>query len=265
MEELCQDCLENPIDRKQLKLCNKCFNRRNNCKARGKEYIPKRLQNYTEKVEKVKETKVKIKKEVKEETKKEVKETPKDIEGFEFIDVDLDKIENAIEFLSNALENLHKMMQIVEEMTQELLVISHKKEKTKGPKDPEYMTLAEKEWNILNYRRTLKNAIAFLQKLNPGILNSNLVEYTKRFKTNIEASEYRPKSAHSKTYVVSVSISGLKGTSGIQMFQRTVYSNDEHGAKSYVENFLKSLNGVTIFNNSWKIKEVTSDVTYKKD
>lgn len=259
MEELCQDCLENPVDRKRLHLCNQCFNRRNNCRARGKEYIPKRLENYVTAIEPAKEH-------FKEHLEKteEIKEMPKDIEGFEFIDVDLEKIENAIDFLSTSLESLPKMMRIVEEMTQELLVISHKKEKTNGPDDQEYQKLAKKEWNILKYRRILKNSIAYLQKLNPAILNNNLVEYTKRFKANIEASEYKPKSAHSKTYSVSVNVSGLKGTTGIQLFQRTVYSNDENNARAYVEDFLKGLSSVTIYNNTWKIKEVLSNAIDKK-
>lgn len=235
MEELCQDCLENPIDRKRLKICNQCFNKRNNCKARGKEYIPKRLENDIE-IEDTNDT--------------------EDIEGFEFVDIDLDKIEEAIELLSDALNNLSKMMRIAEEITQEILVISHKKEKTDGPDDPEYMTLAKREWNLLNYRRTLKNTIAFLQKLNPAILNDNLVDYTKRFKSNIETSEYKPKSVDTKTYTVSVNVAGLRGTVGIQLFRRTVYSNNEEGARAYVENFLKGLDNVTIYNNTWRIKEI---------
>ena len=245
MIELCQDCLENPVDRKRLHLCKQCYTKRNNCKARGKEYIPKRLENCSEA------------KEIDETVQKEVL---KEIEGFEFIDINLEKIESTIEFLSNTLESLPKMMHIVEEMTQELLVISHKKEKTNGPDDKEYMKLAKREWNILQYRRTLKNAIAFLQKLNPAILNNGLAEYTKRFRTNIEASEFKPKSAHSKTYVVSVNVSGLRGTNGIQLFQRTVYANDEQGARAYVEDFLSGLSSVTVYNNTWKIKEVTSNV-----
>jgi hypothetical protein len=178
------------------------------------------------------------------------------IEGYEYIDVNPNKILETIDYLKYCLDNVPKMEEQVTAMQEEMLLITHQKEQTDGPGDPEYEKLSIREYSILKYRRLIKDSLVYLRRINPKILNEDLEKELVETKELYAKDEYVPKYQSKNQYIVSVNVGGLHGSSKIELFRRHVYSDDEISAKAYVENFLKGLNNITIYGKTWKIEEV---------
>ena len=268
---ICPDCeMETNHLVSSTKTCTLCYKRYQNCKSLGKEYKPlvqlKGTKEYNRAMgrrQKAIERKNNINTNTKSEKSSEVnlvKTSIVSIEGYDYIDIDSNKLLETIDYLKSCLDNIPKMEEQVTKMQEEMLVITHKKAETNGPGDPEFEKLNAREYSIIKYRRQIKDALVYLRRIDTNILNDNLIQELDETQRNYEKDEYVPKYARgNKEFTVSVNVGGLHGASQIELFKRHVYAKDETGAKAYVEGYLNNLHGVTIYGKSWSIREVKSN------
>lgn len=263
---ICPDCgLE--VDKlvSSTGTCISCYKRYQDKKHKGKEYIPliklkgtteynramgKRLKTRERKTNQTANEKIEENSEI---TKSKI--IP--VEGYQYIDINSTQVLETIDYLKNCLDRIPEMESQVSNMTEELLVISHKKERTDGPGDKEYEKLSIREYHILKYRRQLKDALVYLSRIDPKILNDNLKKELNETKVNYETDQYVPKyQSKSKKYTVSVNVGGLHGSPQIECFKRLVFADNDVEAKAYVEDYLKKLSSVVIYGKTWRIEEI---------
>lgn len=267
---ICPDC-EMEVDKliSSSGTCLLCYKRIHNMKYEGKEYkslvsikgTPEYNKAMGRRIGAMKRRNTcSIEKSQTKEVKKSniVKTKILKVEGYDYIDVNSTKILETIDYLKYCLDNVPKMEEQVTAMQEEMLLITHKKTESEGPGSPEFEKLSIREYSILKYRREIKDALVYLHKINPEILTENLIEKLEQTKENYEKDEYIPKyQSKAKQFTVSVNVSGMHGSSRIELFKRHVYANDEVEAKAYVENYLKGLSSVTIYGKSWSVREIT--------
>lgn len=262
---ICPDC-EMEVDKlvSSTGTCMLCYKRMQNKKYRKEEYIPlakmKGTKEYNramgrrkgaiERKDKIKSPKEKVNKNI-------VKSKILKVEGYDYIDVNSTKILEIIDYLKYCLDNVPEMEKQVTAMQEEMLLITHQKEQTEGPGDPEYEKLSVREYSILKYRRQIKDALVYLRRIDPKILTDGLEKELTETKENYELDGYVPKyQSKAKQFTVSVNVGGLHGSSKIELFRRHVFADNEVEAKAYVEDYLKKLNSVTIYGKTWKIEEI---------
>lgn len=278
---ICPDC-EMQVDKlvSSTGTCMLCYKRMQNRKYRNEPYIPlvqlKGTPEYNRAIERriKSQTKAKSKSESITKTEKETKPTSikrkvqspiiqskiLKVEGYDYIDINSTKILEVIDYLKYCLDNVPEMEKQVTAMQEEMLLITHQKEQTEGPGDPEYEKLSMREYSILKYRRQVKDALVYLRKIDPRILTNDLEKELEETKEVYEADKYIPKyQSRSKQFRVSVNVGGLHGNSKIELFRRHVFANDEIAARAYVENYLKTLKNLTIYGKTWKIEEVEGE------
>lgn len=275
---ICPDC-EIEVEKliKSTNTCMSCYKRMQDAKYHNKEYKPlKDIKGTTEynramgrklaAMERKNRVEVKTKPQVTVKTTKYKIEPDiinteiTSIEGYEYININSNRILETIEYLKCCLDSVPKMEEQVTKMREELNLITHQKTETDGPGDPRFDELNAREYSIIKYRRTIKDALAYLRRINTNILNDNLMNDLDETQKDYEKDMYVPKYDREdrNQYTVSVNVSGLHGSSRIELFKRHVYAKDEVGAKSYVENYLNGLHGITIYGKSWLIREVNS-------
>lgn len=266
MTNICPDCgMETDHLVSTTGTCTLCYKRQQNCKSLNKEYKPlvslKGTVEYNRAMgrrQKAIERKNNKNNNTQSEKSSEVNLVT--IEGYECIDVNANKLLEAIDYLKSCLDNIPKMEEQVTKMQEEMLLITHKKSETNGPGDPEFEKLNAREYAIIIYRRQIKDILVYLRKINPDILNDNLIEDLDTTQRIYEKDAYVPKYARgNKEFTVSVNVTGLHGVSQVELFKRHVYAKDNIAAKLYVENYLKGLHGVVILGKSWSIEEVNSN------
>ena len=262
---ICPDC-EMEVDKlvSSTGTCMLCYKRMQNKKYRKEEYIPlakmKGTKEYNramgrrkgaiERKDKTKSPKEKVNQNI-------VKSKILKVEGYDYIDVNSTKILEIIDYLKYCLDNVPEMEKQVTAMQEEMLLITHQKEQTEGPGDPEYEKLSAREYSILKYRRQIKDALVYLRRIDPKILTDGLEKELTETKENYELDGYVPKyQSKAKQFTVSVNVGGLHGSSKIELFRRHVFADNEVEAKAYVEDYLKKLNSVTIYGKTWKIEEI---------
>lgn len=270
---ICPDC-EMEVDKLTRKgICHKCNVRLNNVNYRNKKfgtsdaYIPlkyiKGTPEYNKAMGKRLHTMKKYQEKIATEKPKNniMKTNITSIEGYDYIDINSDKLLGAINYLKTCLDRVPEMDEQVSKMQEELLLITHKKLDTNGPGDKHFDELNAREYAIIKYRRQLKDALVYLRRINTDILNDDLVETLDETQKNYEGDQYVPKYARDdkKQYSVSVNVNGLNHVNQIVPFKRVVYAKDDISAKQYVESYLKTLNGITIFGKSWSIKEIEKE------
>jgi len=260
----CPDC-EMEVDKlvSSTGTCMLCYKRMQNKKYRKEEYIPLvKIKNTKEYNRVMGRRKMAIQRKSETsnvgETKSRVKSKILKVEGYNYIDVSSTKILEIINYLKHCLDNVPEMEKQVTAMQEEMLLITHQKEKTNGPGDPEYEKLSAREYSILKYRRQIKDALVYLRRIDPKILTDDLEKELVETKENYELDSYVPKyQSKSKRFTVSVNVGGLHGCSKIELFRRYVFADNETEAKSYVEDYLKKLRNVTIYGKTWKIEDIT--------
>ena len=272
-EFICPDCgMKTDKLVSTTRTCILCYKRYQNKKSHNEEYVPlvnikgtkeynramgRRLGALKRKNEK---QSIKIEEPKTKSTVDVIKSSIMAIENYEYIDILPNDIANAIKVLANAIKNRNKIERLTAIISEDLLVISHKKEKTDGPGDKAYDELAKKEFVLLKYRRQLKDVLAYLNAVNSSVLSDDTIKNIDSLDERLSENEYKPKYESCNSYNVTVNVSGLNGCSRVEPFTRFVYAKNPAGAKSYVENFLKGLNSVTIFGRSWKVEEVEKNV-----
>lgn len=266
---ICPDCeMETDHIVNSTGTCKLCYRRFQNMKSRGQEYttlkslkgtkeynraMGRRLTTIARNQEKSEKVTPKKTKEVK---VKKPKETNKNhLEGYDLIDVNANKLLECIDYLKLCLDSIPKMEEQVTKMQEEMLLITHQKLETNGPGDKEFDKLNAREYDIIVYRRQIKDILVYLRNINPEILNDDLIQDLDNTQRRYERDAYIPKYARGdvQEYDVKVNVNGLHGSTQVQSFQRHVYAKNEIEAKAYVENFLKGLNGVIIHGKTWKI------------
>lgn len=267
---VCPDC-ELEVDRLTSSgMCVKCYKRMQNMKCRGQEYIPlkaiKGTKEYNRAMGRRLATEKRHNDNIKSNTKSKkslelnvVNTEVHKVEGYDYIDINSNKVLEVIDQLKYWLDNMPKMEQQVTALQEEMLLITHQKTETNGPGDPAYDQLALKEFAILKYRRQLKDALVYLRKIDRNVINDDLQQNLIETRELYERDSYIPKYDKSNEFIVSVNVSGLHGCSKVESFRRHVYAANETAAKTYVEDYLKKLHNVVIFGKSWKIEEVTSN------
>lgn len=271
---ICPDC-EMEVDKliSSTGTCILCYKRYQNMKYRKEEYVPlvklKGTKEYNKAMGRrlgAMKRKASVSTPAPKETEKKPKQTTKviktkitQVEGYEYIDISSQRILETIDFLKRCLDSVPKMEEQVTAMQEEMLLITHQKTETEGPGDPAYEKLAIREFSILKYRRQIKDALVYLRKIDPNILNEGLQQDLLETQEIYEKDEYVPKYQKSRQFTVSVNVGGLHGSSKIELFRRHVFADDEIGAKAYVENYLKKLNNVVIYGKSWTIKEIVGE------
>lgn len=261
---ICPDC-EMEVDKlvSSTGTCRLCYKRMQNKKYRKEEYIPLAKMKGTKEYNRAmgcRKTALARKGETKSPKKKVnniVKSKILKVEGYEYIDVNSTKILEIIDYLKYCLDNVPEMEKQVTAMQEEMLLITHQKEQTDGPGDPEYEKLSVREYSILKYRRQIKDALVYLRRIDPKILTNDLEKELAETKENYELDGYVPKyQSKAKQFTVSVNVGGLHGCSKVELFRRHVFADNEVEAKAYVEDYLKKLNSVTIYGKTWKIEEI---------
>lgn len=262
---ICPDC-EMEVDKlvSSTGTCMLCYKRMQNKKYRNEEYIPlvrmKGTKEYNRAMGRRKgaiERKDKTKSQEQKVNKNIVKSKILKVEGYDYIDVNSTKILEIIDYLKYCIDKVPEMEKQVTAMQEEMLLITHQKEQTDGPGDPEYERLSIREYSILKYRRQIKDALVYLRRIDPKILTDDLKKELTETKENYELDAYVPKyQSKSKQFIVSVNVGGLHGSSKIELFRRHVFADDEAEAKAYVGDYLEKLNGVIVYGKTWKIEEI---------
>lgn len=270
---ICPDC-EMQVDKlvSSTGTCMLCYKRMQNRKYRNEPYIPLVQLKGTTEYNRVMGRRMGAK--ARTEARKETKSTSIErkvqspviqskiskVEGYDYIDINSTKILEVIDYLKYCLDNVPEMEKQVTAMQEEMLLITHQKEQTEGPGDPEYEKLSIREYSILKYRRQIKDALVYLRRIDPKILTDDLEKELEETKEVYEADKYIPKyQSRSKQFRVSVNVGGLHGSSKIELFRRHVFANDEIAARAYVEKYLKTLNNLTIYGKTWKIEEIKGE------
>lgn len=276
---ICPDC-EQETDKlvSTTGTCIQCYKRFQTAKTKKIEYIPlvniKGTKEYNRAMGRRNSAKAKRTEKVdniKSQTKKEdlsdinvIKQKIQKMNKYPFIDVVPNSIYNALLILKTAMDRKDEIENLANVISEDLLVLSHDKERTDGPGDPEFEKLQEQEFILLKYRRLLKDTFVYLNVIKQDAFTDELKSLDD-VKSRLEKNEYTPKYKTYNLYKVSVNVSGLNGSSRVESFERQVYAENEKSARSYVEDFLNKLNSVTIFGKTWKILEVQKNVSFKKN
>ena len=268
---ICPDCgQEVDMLMRTTKICVSCYKRKANKKYNHNEYIPLiNLQGTTEYkrvMGRRKSHKANFEKNDKATISDDlIKATISNNEKYEYIDIAPDDIYNAINVLLKAVNNKDKIERLCTIVSEDLLVLSHKKENTDGPGSEDYNTLAIKEFILLKYRSKLKDLLVYLNVIKPEMFTDANLKNLQNIKTKLALNEYKPKYSLYNSYKVSVMVSGLNGNRNQEKFNRLVYASNVQEAKNYVKSFLSNLRSVTIFEKSWEIKEVEKNVDIKNN
>lgn len=214
---ICPDCnmeVERLVN--STNTCVLCYKRFQNMKYHKKEYVPLKDIVGTKEYNKAMSRRLStMKKKNIISNKKQsspkinvVKTDITSIEGYEYININYSKILEAIEYLKCCLDNIPKMEEQVTKMQEEMLLITHQKAETDGPGDPKFDKLNAREYAIIKYRRQIKDALVYLRRINPDILNDTLMEELDETQQLYNKDEYIPKYARGdvKQYNVSVNV-----------------------------------------------------------
>lgn len=275
---ICPDC-EQETDKlvSTTGTCIQCYKRYQNMKTRGLEYVKlkdiKGTKEYNRVMGRRNGTSRKTKNvgNIKSQPKQKdlsdinvIKAEIQKMNKYQFIDVNPDNIYNALLILKTAIEHKAEIENLASIISEDLLVLSHDKEHTNGPGDPEFEELQRQEFILLKYRRLLKNTFAYLNVIKFDAFTEELKNLD-QVKDRLDENVYTPKYKAYNLYRVSVNVTGLNGSPKVESFERQVYAENEKSARSYVEDFLNKLNSVTIFGKTWKILEVQKNVSFKKN
>lgn len=217
---ICPDCeMEAKKMMGSTNTCTLCYKRYQNMKYHKKEYVPLKDIKGTKEYNRAmgrrlgamkKKSEVSIDMKPTREIKKVniIRTEINSIEGYDYIDINSNKILETIDFLKSCLDSVPKMEEQVTKMQEEMNLITHQKAETEGPGDPKFDQLNSREYSIIKYRRQIKDALVYLRQINTNILNDNLIDNLDETQRLYEKDEYTPKYARGdvKQYSVSVNV-----------------------------------------------------------